>query len=288
MVRMLIAVAILAFTATSAVAQPIRVVAAQNFYGEFAIAVGGDRVTVESIIGTSGADPHDFEPPPSAARAVALADIAIVNGADYDRWMEDLLAATPSDRRIVIDVAALAGFKRGDNPHVWYDPPTMPAAAHVLAAALTAMDPAGAAYYRRGRDAFLATLMPIDDKLAALRAAYAGTPVVATEPVFGPMADAIGLVMINHGFQSAIMNEIEPAASDIAAMTSDLRNGRAKVLFFNAQVQDSFTNYVVDLARHEGVPIVGVTETQPEGKTFAEWMLDQLDATATALGAQSS
>jgi zinc/manganese transport system substrate-binding protein len=288
MVRILIAVAALAFATVSAAAQPIRVVAAQNFYGELAIAVGGDRVAVESILGAVGADPHDFEPPPSAARTIAGADIVIVNGADYDPWMRDLLAATPSTERTVIDVAVLTGFEPGDNPHVWYDPATMPRVADALADALTAIDPAGAAHYRQGRDAFLATLTPIVDKVAALREAYAGVPVAATEPVFGPMAEAIGLVMINRGFQTAIMNGIEPAASDVAAMTSDLRNGRAMVLFVNAQVRDSFTNYLVDLARHGGIPIVGVTETQPAGKTFAEWMLDQLEATAQALGARSS
>jgi len=279
------AILFLAAIAAPAAAQPLPVVAAENFYGEAAAAIGGDRVTVESVIAAAGVDPHDYEPPPSVARAVADAAIVIMNGADYDHWMEDLLAATQNGDRIVINVATLIDNQDRDNPHVWYDPEAMPAAAWALAEAMSAVDPAGAAGYAERRDAYVASLAPIAERVAQIRAAHAGTPVMATEPVFGPMADAIGLETINRGFQNAIMNEIEPAARDVAAMTDDLRNGRAKVLFFNTQVQDSFTEYVVGLAQHGGVPVVGVTETQPEGMTFATWMLEQLDATAEALGA---
>jgi zinc/manganese transport system substrate-binding protein len=94
--------------------------------------------------------------------------------------------------------------------------------------------------------------------------------------------------MLNGAFQTAIMNEVEPAASDLAAMEDDIRSGRVKVLFYNAQVEDAFTRNLADRARASGVPIVGVTETQPNSKTFAEWMLDTIHATGKALGDPSS
>jgi zinc/manganese transport system substrate-binding protein len=119
--------------------------------------------------------------------------------------------------------------------------------------------------------------------VATLRAKYAGTPVVATEPVFGYMAEALGLKMENEAFQTAIMNETEPAASDIAAMEDAIRNGKVKILFYNSQVEDAFTRNLAELAKASGVPLVPVTETGPEGKTFAQWMLDTLGATAKAL-----
>ncbi len=274
--------------ALPAAAAPISILAAENFYGEAAKAIGGDQVAVESVIVAPGTDPHEFDPPPSVARQVANATIIVMNGADYDPWMGKLVKAEGAAGRTVIDVASLVGRKRGDNPHVWYDPKAMPALANALAAELIKRDPGRKAGFESRRDAFLATLAPIAEKIATVRAKYAGTPVVATEPVFGYMAAALGLRMENESFQVAIMNGTEPAASGIAAMEDAIRNDKVKVLFYNSQVEDAFTRNLAALAKSSGVPLVAVTETQPAGKTFPEWMLDTLDATAKALGDKTS
>ena len=57
-----------------------------------------------------------------------------------------------------------------------------------------------------------------------MKHAYAGTPVTATEPVFGYMAAALGLTMLNQRFQLAVMNDTEPSARDVAAFEHDLRD----------------------------------------------------------------
>ncbi len=269
-------------------AAPITILAAEKFYGEVAQAIGGDRVKVDSVIIAPDTDPHDFDAPPSVARQVADARIVIMNGADYDPWMARLVEANKVDGRIVIDVAAASGHKPGSNPHVWYDPKAMPAMANALTAELAKLDPAGKDGYEARRDAFLATLVPITARVAVLRQKFAGTPVVATEPVFGYMAEALGLKMENLAFQTAIMNGTEPGASDIAAMEDVIRKGKVKILFYNAQVEDAFTRNLAALAKSSGVPLVAVTETEPKGKTFAQWMLDTLDATAKALGHTTS
>ena len=93
----LAAVAVFAFggsLSAQAADAPIRIVAAENFYGDAATAIGGDHVAVESIIVSPGTDPHDFEPAPSVARGVADAAVVIMNGADYDPWMERLLESS--------------------------------------------------------------------------------------------------------------------------------------------------------------------------------------------------
>ena len=272
----------------AAAEETISIVAATNFYGEAAAAVGGDRVAVASVLIAPGTDPHDFDPPPSVARAVADADIVIMNGAGYDHWMEHLIESNEVDGRIVIDVAELIGVEEGQNPHVWYDPKAMPALAAALSKALSEFAPEAAGDFAAARDALVATMVPVDEKVAELRARFGGTEVAATEPVFGYMADALGLTMTNEAFQTAIMNEVEPSASDIAALEDDIRSGRVKVLFYNEQVEDAFTRNLADLARASGVPLVSVTETQPDGRTFAEWMLDSLDETAKALGDPST
>lgn len=267
---------------------PIPVVAAEGFYGEVAAAIGGDRVAVETVAMSPDADPHDFSPPPSVARSVADAGLVILNGLDYDHWMEHLLEASPDQARVVVDVSSLVGAEPGGNPHLWYDPRTIPALAGALAADFAQIDPAGADQYRQRADAYLASLAPLNDKVAAIRGRYAGTEVVASEPVFGLMAEALGLKMLGEEFQHAVMNETEPSARSIAEIEDDLRSGRAKVLFYNSQVVDPLTERLLAAADDAGVPVVAVTESMPAGDTYADWMHDQLDATAKALAAPAS
>jgi zinc/manganese transport system substrate-binding protein len=272
----------------SAVDLPVPIVAAENFYGEVAAAVGGDRVTVESIIVAPGTDPHDFEPAPSTARLVADARIVVMNGADYDHWMERLVEGSSMPERTVIDVAALLGTPEGANPHLWYDPRAVPALADALAAELARRDPEGAAGYASRAKALVASLEEVNQRIADLRARFAGTPVTASEPLFGPMADALGLDMKHRAVQVAVMHETEPAARDIAAMEDDLKSGRVKVFFYNSQVVDPLTEQLLAAAAAGKVPVVGVSETEPEGMSYAAWMLGTLEATAKALAAPSS
>ena len=108
-------------------------------------------------------------------------------------------------------------------------------------------------------------------------------PVTATEPVFGYMASAMGLEMLNEGFQFATMNETEPSASDVAAFEASLRNGTAKILFYNSQVTDETTIRLLEIARASKVPVVGVSETQPAGATIEDWFGAQIATVRSAL-----
>ena len=120
---------------------PISIVAAENFYGDVAQQVAGPNATITSILSNPDQDPHLFEASPSVARNLSTAAIVVYNGADYDPWMAKLLAASRSANRKVIIVASLVHKKPGDNPHLWYDPATMPVYARALAAALVDRDP---------------------------------------------------------------------------------------------------------------------------------------------------
>lgn len=262
----------------------LKIVAAENFYGDVAKQIGGARVAVSSVLSNPDQDPHLFEASPKVARELQHADLVIYNGADYDPWMAKLLAASKNAKRATVVVAELVGKKAGDNPHLWYDPATMPAAARTLAAALGSADPAHKAEYDANLAKFVASMKPIDAKVAGLRARYKGVPVTATEPVFGYMADAIGLDMRNPRFQLATMNNTEASPADIAAFENDLKRRQVHVLIYNSQAVEPMTKRMLKLAQDARVPTVSVTETQPAGKTFQQWMLAQLDALGAALG----
>ena len=282
------AVASLLAAAAPAAAAPLAIVAAENFYGDIAAQIGGSAVTVTSILANPDQDPHLFELSPSAARAVAGARIVIANGAGYDPWMEKLLGATRgTDRRSII-VAELVGKKLGDNPHIWYDPQTMPAVAAALAAEFSSRDPAHKTDYEARLAAFETSLDPMLRKIAEMKRKHAGDAVTATEPVYGYMIDALGYDMRNQSFQLAVMNDTEPSASDLAAFQDDLKNRKVKALIYNNQVTDDMTERLKELAQQADIPIVGVTETLPAGMTYQSWMMDELTRLDKALSGPAS
>jgi zinc/manganese transport system substrate-binding protein len=274
------------FLAAPALAQPthtpVQAVAAEAVYAGILREVAGDGAAVTSILNSPDADPHAFEAGPAAARALQSAGLVVYNGIGYDLWMPRLLGR-PRPGRDVIVIADLLHRRPGDNPHLWYDPAAVPALATAAAAALTRADPGGSDGYVARLAALKASLQPLQDRIATLRATHAGASVAATEPVFGLMADALGL-QVKHGrFALAVMNDAEPRPSDVAAFEADLRARRLRALIYNSQTAGPAAARLLAIARASGVPVVGVTESQPEGTTYVSWMLGQLDALDRAL-----
>jgi zinc/manganese transport system substrate-binding protein len=272
----------------AASADPIPVVAAENVYGDLALQIGGPHVAVTSILSNPNQDPHLFEASISTARKLAGAAIVLCNGVDYDPWMAKLLGASSAAGRTVIVAGDLLKRQSGVNPHLWYDPATMPMMAASLAAALERRDPAHAGEYRMRLEAFRASLRPLDAEIAAIRHAYPHVAVTATEPVFGYMAAALGFAMRNDGFQIAVMNDTDPSPSQVAGFEHDLKTGAVRILYYNDQVTDDLTARLLGIARAAHVPVVGVSETEPQGKTYQQWMTGALHATEAALAGRAS
>jgi zinc/manganese transport system substrate-binding protein len=269
-------------------ADGVKIVAAENFYGGVAGQIAGNSATVASILTNPNQDPHEFTTSAATAKAVADADIVIYSGIDYDPWMEKLLGTGGKPDRVVINVAGLIDAKEGDNPHIWYDPQTMPALGAKLVEVLAKIDPSQAGVYQKRLDDFNASLKPEIDKIAEIKSSRAGLEVTATEPVFGYMAAALGFKMLNYDFQVKIMNDAEPGVDETAAFERSLTSKTAKILFYNSQVTDPTTERIQKIAKAAGIPVVGVTETQPpDQKSYADWMLHELDGVEAALPAKS-
>ncbi|MEA2388475.1 MAG: zinc/manganese transport system substrate-binding protein [Thermoleophilaceae bacterium] len=262
----------------------VRVVAAENFYGDIVARVGGGHVDVTSIIHSPTADPHEYTGTTQDTEAVAHARLVIVNGAGYDSFMERLLAAAPSSGRTAIHVDDLLGVAGGDpNPHLWYDPRTAPRLGDAVARALTKADPAHSADYRRGASRFTASLAPIDREVASLRR-FAGTPFAYTERVPEYLTRRIGLVLRTPpAFAKADEAGVDPPPQSVAAMRALVTGHRVKLLLYNAQADSPAAASVRSLAKAEGIPVVGVTETPPPHVGFVRWQLGQLIAIKAAL-----
>jgi zinc/manganese transport system substrate-binding protein len=270
-----------------ALAAPIKIVAAENFYGDIAKQIGGPDVSVTSILSNPDQDPHLFELSPSVARDVSATRIVIYNGIDYDPWMEKLLGAARSDDRKTIVVADLIGKKIGDNPHIWYDPETVSALAKKLSDTLIAEDLANKAGYEQRLARFEESLKPIHGKIGELRQRFAGTPVTATEPIFGYVFDALGMEVRNQTFQLAVMNNTEPSASDVASFENDLKTHRVKLLVYNSQATDPTADRMRKIAKAAGIPVVAAVETAPADENYQSWMMNELDAVERALSKEA-
>ncbi|MHB8439624.1 MAG: metal ABC transporter solute-binding protein, Zn/Mn family [Acidimicrobiales bacterium] len=264
----------------------LRVVAAENQYGNVAAQIGGPYVDVTSVEDNPNTDPHAYELSPSVASAVSSAAVVIRNGAGYDDFVKRIESATPNPRRIDIDVQHLLGLPdTTPNPHLWYDPTTMPKMAAALASALARLEPSHAAYFAANVTSFDHSLARWTDAIASFRAAHLGTPVATTEPVADDLLTAIGVVNETpFSMQADVMNGTDPSPQDISLEQHLLDAKAVKAFIYNVQVTDPLTSSFVADARAAGVPVVGVYETMPvPGFDYQSWMMAELRAVDLAV-----
>lgn len=263
----------------------ISVVAAENFYGDIVHQLGAGRVSVRSILSDPNVDPHEYESNLQDSIAVSQAELVIENGADYDTWMEKLLAASPNPARIDLVAADLAPRQLPDNPHFWYGVDNVQSVAQAITEALKKIDPSDGAAFDAAQAVFQQSLTPLQQKIAELKAKYAGTPVGLTETIFLYQSEPIGLnVLTSFEFEKAIAEGNDPPASSVVTADDQLTQHAVKVLIYNLQTVTPITSNLQAEARQLNIPIVAVSETLPPGKTYQAWMLDQLNALEQALG----
>ena len=267
----------------------IKIVASANFWGDIARQVGGDRVTVESIITSPDADPHLYESNANNAAAVNTAAIAIVNGAGYDEFMAKLLSGSKNDTRAVIDVAAIMGAPNTANPHFWYNLPKIQQVAIQLKDALVAKDAAHAKEYEANLVTFISELQPLLATVTDIKNTHAGAPVAYTEPVAGYLLEAAALAnKTPEGFAKAIEEGVDPSPADIVALTGLITGKHIKVLLYNPQAISPTTEQILTLAQQNGVPVVAMRETLPANSgNYQQWQQSQLDELKRALQTSS-
>ena len=121
----------------------IAAVGAENQYANVISQIGGADVTVTAIMTDPNTDPHTFEASPSVSRVVSRASLIVQNGLGYDDFMSKIEAASPNSKRKVVDVQTLLRVPDSTaNPHLWYDPTTMPAVAKAVAVIFPGSSPA--------------------------------------------------------------------------------------------------------------------------------------------------
>jgi zinc/manganese transport system substrate-binding protein len=262
----------------------IKIVAAEDFYGNIAQQLGGDKVSVTSILSDPNVDPHEYESDVQDGIAITNANIVIENGLQYDTWMDKLLSASPNANRIVLTAGTIAPDPLPENPHVWYGIDNISAIAGAITDSLIKTDPAGAAFFQNNLTTFNDSLAPITAKMNEIKAQSGGTPVGLTETIYLYQTEPMGLTVLTpFSFEKAIAEGNDPSAQDVNTTDQQVTGKKIKVLIYNSQTITPITTNLQNAAQANGIPVVPVSETMPPNDTYQTWMMDELNALETAL-----
>ncbi|MBG6056451.1 zinc/manganese transport system substrate-binding protein [Salinibacterium sp. CAN_S4] len=268
----------------------VSVVASTNVYGDIAASVGGDLIEVTSIIDDPGKDPHEYEADAQDQLAFSKADLIIENGGGYDDFVETILASADNADVTVLTVADISGYDQepaeGEfNEHMWYDFPSVGKLVDDIVAELSDIDPDNASTYSANGDSLKRELAGLEAQEDELNASFAGEGVAITEPVPLYMLEAVGLENLTpDAFAEAIEEDTDVPAAALQETLDLFSSKSVKLLAYNEQTTGPQTEAVLAAAEENGVAVVPVRETLPEGKTYIQWMQDDLDAISAALG----
>ncbi|MDO4903750.1 MAG: zinc ABC transporter substrate-binding protein [Limosilactobacillus sp.] len=262
--------------------KPIRVVTSLNFYGEAAKQVAGKYGQVTSIIDNDSVDPHEYTPSTKDGRNISNANLVIANGLGYDHWLNKLAKSNGAKSVTTITVGTdIAHKKDGDNEHIWYQPDTMKKLTNKLADQYAKMDPDHASYYRSRAKAYLKSLQKLDQQIATVKQnVQADQSVAVSEPVFDYALANLGYKVSDSHFAKAIEDGNDPSPKDVSELQDAIKGHKIAFFVENSQTDDKVVTNLVKLAKKNNVPVLKVTESKPNDKTYSQWMMSQYQALA--------
>ncbi|MFE5835717.1 metal ABC transporter solute-binding protein, Zn/Mn family [Arthrobacter sp. NPDC056493] len=284
----------------------IAVVTSTNVYGDIVEVVGGDKVNVAAIISRPSQDPHSYEANAQDRLKVSKAKLVVENGGGYDDFIHTLADDSNVPHENIISAVEVSGLApesaatasahaqdghshdHGDfNEHVWYSFDAMTHLADAVAARLGALDAASADQFKANAAGFKSGLAKLESKISAMKTSHGGAGVAVTEPVPLYLLEAAGLVNRTPAEYTAAVEEgadVPPAVLRAATSTAAAKDTR--FLAYNEQTEGPQTQAVKNAASASGTPVVNFTETLPDGKTYLEWMADNVDNISNALKSQ--
>ncbi len=283
----------------------IDIVASTNVYGDIAGLIGGDKVNVTSIITKTSQDPHSYEATAQDRLTVSKADLVIENGGGYDGFLHKMADDSKLDHGSILTVVEIAGLApkeehtesetadggAGHNPqhgefneHAWYSLDAMGKLADSVAAKLGELEPGSSAQFTANAATFKADLDGLNTRLAGMKTKSAGSPIAMTEPVPAYLLEAAGLVNRTPEDYTAAIEEGSDVPPAVLKAATDLAGSpEIKFLAYNGQTAGPQTEALKKAAEAAGVPVLDFSETLPEGKTYVQWMTDNVDNVSKVL-----
>ncbi len=285
----LLAVAVAACS-PSASASPttVGVVATSTVLADFVSKVGGDHVTVRSLV-PKGGEVHTFDPKPGDVAAVAEADLIVANGLGLDEWLtalaEDAGAAAPIVKLAEeIDGVDLIETEGEDNPHLWLDPRLAAGYVEGIGEALAAADPPNADAYRTRANDVEEEFGALD---SAIRTQLDAIPesdrrIVSFHDAFPYFARAYGFEIV--GVVVDVPGQ-DPSAGEVAALIDAIDDANAKVILSEVQFDPSLAETI---AAETGATVVADLYSDSLGdppldtyEAIMTWDVDQIVAALT-------
>lgn len=247
----------------------IQVVAAESVWGEIAAQIGGPHVRVTDIVGGGGssnaADPQTFQPSPADTKAIAGAQVFILNGAGLDPWANQAAAADPGVGRLDINVGNEVGVDPGQDPYLWYDSDYVNAAVQKIEQDFTQLRPDSAAYFGQQVAAFEQSAAATNEALAGMiKQQFKGKSVGVCPGMAQQVAGALGL-------KPVVATSAQIAAKQIKVLICGQGADPGDAALLKAASTAKIR--VVQLSRNLG----------PAGTTFQAWLTPQLNEIDQAL-----
>jgi ABC-type Zn uptake system ZnuABC Zn-binding protein ZnuA len=268
---------------------PVKVITTTTIFADMVRQVGGDRVSVESLV-PRGGEVHTFDPTPGDIRRITEAHLAFRNGLGLDDWLASLIEDAGTTAPLVAlgedlpGTTLIAGGEASGeavNPHLWMNVAYGSLYAGRIADELTKVDPAGAADYRDGLATYQARLAALDadarDRLGAIPAA--NRTVVSFHDAFPYFAAAYGLTV-----DGTIVDAPgqDPSAGAIAALVDGIRTKGVRAIFAEAQFNPDLAQTI---ATETGATVVANLYTDSVGdppqdayESMMRWNVDQVVA----------
>lgn len=260
-------------------------VGAENEYADVIKQIGGKYVSVKGIMTNPETDPHSYEANTGDASIVNKATLIVQNGLGYDDFMTKLEKGSSNSKRQVINVADDLGYGSDTkNPHLWYHPDTMSKVAQKVASALENQMPDKKHYFEKKLTKFNSSLDPWKKEINELKTDEKAANVAVTEPVADYLVDAAELTnKTPWNYQAAVMNGVDPSPQDVKTQQNLFNDKTVKVFLYNRQAVDDSTTALLDLAKKNNIPVVGVYETMPANYHYQKWMEAETKAIIEAL-----
>jgi zinc/manganese transport system substrate-binding protein len=221
----------------AAVIPPVRVMVSFSILEDIVRQVGGDDVSVTSLIGPDS-DAHGFEPNPDQARLLSKAQLFVINGLGLEGWLTRLTGSAQYRGTIIIatrGINPITTTEAGEtapapDPHAWQDPRNAIVYADNIRRALAVVDPAHAESYRQRFRQYRAELEALDrrvrDELSAIPAEK--RRVITSHDAFAYYGKAYGVTFLA---PEGISTDTEPSARTIAGLIRQIRREGIKALF---------------------------------------------------------
>lgn len=231
-----------------------RVVATTTQVADLVRNVGADRVEVDRIL-RPNADPHDYEPRPSDARAVAKSDLVVRSGGDLDDWLDGVIDNAGGERPTLTLMEAMGSRAREDDPHWWQDPRNAEAAAAAIRDRLIETDPGGREIYERNVAEYLRKLERLDAEVARCIAELepGERKLVTSHDALGHYADRYGIEVVGALIPSR-SSQAQPSAGDTADLVDQIKAERVKAIFPESSLDPKLERSV---ARETGAEVGG-------------------------------